>query len=62
MVALRKALLVALLAVIGQSGPASAQAVVSDKLIATIVIAGAWWAAGQGRLPVRPREGPARCW
>jgi hypothetical protein len=39
MFALRKALLVVLLAAIGQSGPASAQAVSSDKLIATIVIA-----------------------
>jgi hypothetical protein len=39
MVALRKVLLVVLLAVTGQSSPASAQAVASDKLIATIVIA-----------------------
>jgi hypothetical protein len=39
MFALRRALLVALLAMIGQSGPASAQAVSSDKFVATIVIA-----------------------
>ena len=39
MFALRKALLIFLLAVIGQSGPAAAQAVSSDKLVATIVIA-----------------------
>ena len=39
MYALRKVLLVAVLAVIGQSAPASAQAVASDKFVATIVIA-----------------------
>jgi hypothetical protein len=39
MFTLRKALLIFLLAVIGQSGPAAAQAVSSDKLVATIVIA-----------------------
>jgi hypothetical protein len=39
MFALRQTLLVVLLAVIGQSAPASAQAVASDKLVATIVIA-----------------------
>jgi hypothetical protein len=39
MFALRKALVVVLLAVIGQSSPASAQAVSSDRLVATIVIA-----------------------
>ena len=38
MFAFRKALLVVLLAVIGQSGPAGAQAVSSDKFVATIVI------------------------
>lgn len=39
MFALRRAFLVALLVVAGQSNPASAQAVSSSKLVATIVIA-----------------------
>ena len=39
MFAFRRALLIASLAMIGQSGPASAQAVASDKFVATIVIA-----------------------
>lgn len=39
MFSLRKALMVAMLALIGPSGPASAQAVTSDRFVATIVIA-----------------------
>lgn len=39
MFTLRKALAVILLAVVGQPGPATAQAVSSDKFVATIVIA-----------------------